>query len=762
MALGLHGSNGEAAWDVADIPNFLREFVTVKYFPSFDTIDTYLVSRKIISGLMGNMLRAMKDFIHQALVHLDPNLYTVETIEEGLCRHPELTVKLTEAFKYKFDPDYVDYNHYLEIRKTFFDDLARLDTGQEENDNRRKNILRQGMSFIHHILKTNFYRLNYTALSFRLDPSYLDQIPFDRLKKFPELPYAIFFFKGMHFIGFHIRFKDLSRGGLRTVYPDPEHLIQERNNVFTECYQLAFTQHKKNKDIPEGGSKGIIFLKPFTRLESESLILQNELETAKISSAEIDQKMKKFAEEQKIEYLHQAQRAYIESFITIVNCDPDGKIRAKNIIDYWRRPEYIYLGPDENMHDDMIQWIANFSKKYGYKPGSSFISGKPRVGINHKEYGVTSLGINVYMEAVLEYLGLDPAKAPFTIKMSGGPDGDVAGNQIYNLYRYFPDTAKILALTDISGTIFDPEGLKLSDLVNLFKQGRPIRYYPPENLHEGGFLVDKSAVRHTTAYTQQTLCWKRWQGRLIDDWISGSDMNQLCRNNVHQVNADIFIPAGGRPRTLNEFNYRDFLDKEGIPTSRAIIEGANLYISPRARLELEKLGVLIIKDSSANKTGVICSSFEVLCGLALGDEKFLANKSKLVDEILARLKVCALNEAHLLLRTHKSTGEYLTTLSDKISERINHFTYQLLDSLDAIPLSNNPNDPMMQTFLSYCLPLLRNSFRDELIKEIPEHHKKAIIACHIAAQLVYNRGLDWYPTIVDILPILVAQNEINL
>ncbi len=758
MVLGLHGSNGQAAWDAADIPDFLREFATVKYFASFDYIDQQLVNKKIISGTMGNLLRAMMYFIHQALVHIDHNLYTLENVEEALCRHPELTTQLIEAFKQKFDPDFVDYEGYLATRQQFLTDINKLDTGHEENDVRRKNILRQAMSFIQHTLKTNFYRHNYTALSFRLDPKYLDDIPFDRQKKFPELPYAIFFIKGMHFFGFHIRFKDLSRGGLRTVYPDTEHLIQERNHVFTECYNLAYTQHKKNKDIPEGGSKGIIFLRPFDRLESESLILQNELEAAKIPAGEIEQKMSKFRQEQRVEYLHQAQRSYVESLITIINCDPDGKIRAKYIIDYWKRPEYIYLGPDENMHDDMIRWIAEFSKKYDYKPGSSFISGKPKVGINHKEYGVTSLGINVYMKAMLNYLGIDPKKDTFTLKMSGGPDGDVAGNQIYNLYKYYPKTAKLLALTDISGTILDPDGLDLKELADLFKEGRPIKHYPPEKLHEGGFLVDKTAKRYTAAYIQQTLCWRKQNGKLIEDWISGSDMNQLYRHNVHQVKADIFIPGGGRPRTLNDSNYKDFLDEQGKPTARAIIEGANLYLTPRARYELEKLGVLIIKDSSANKTGVICSSFEVLCGLALGDETFLANKPILVAEILERLKTCAANEAQLLLRTYKETGEPLTNISDKISEGINCFTYELLDHLDPLPLSERSDDPMMQTFFDYCLPTLRERFSKELIKEIPDHHKKAIIACHIGAQLVYKRGLNWYPSIVDILPILIKES----
>ncbi len=761
MVLGLHGSNGKAVWDVAEIPDFLRELGTIKFFSSLDEIDRLLVNKGVVSGNMGNLLRSMKSFIHQALVHVDANIYTLEHVEEGLCRHPELIAQLCEAFKRKFDPDFADYDHYLTLREKFVKDVEKLDTGQELNDTRRKNILLQAMNFIHHTLKTNFYRLNYTALSFRLDPKYLDFIPFDRSKKFPELPYAIFFMKGMHFFGFHIRFKDLSRGGLRTVIPEQSELIvAERNTIFTECYNLAWTQHMKNKDIPEGGAKGVIFLRPFDRLESESLILQNELEASKIAPKEIEMRLEKFCQAQKIEYLHQAQRSYIESLITIVNCDPDGRLRPKYVIDYWKKAEYLYLGPDELMHDEMIQWIADYSKRYDYRPGSAFISGKPKSGINHKQYGVTSLGVNVYMETALKFIGIDPNLSEFSVKMSGGPDGDVAGNEIHNLFRFYPKTAKLKALIDISGTIFDPEGLNLESLDNLFKQGKPIKYYPPEKLHEGGFLLDKNAKRHTSAFVQHTLCWRKVKDKIGEDWLSGSDMNALLRNNIHQVKTDVFIPSGGRPRTLNETNIKDFLDETGAPTSRVIIEGANLYLTPKAREKLEKLGTILIKDSSANKTGVICSSFEVLCGLTLGDETFIANKLKLVEEILERLKLCAKNEGELLLRTHQETEEPLSIISDRISQRINYFTYQILDALDTQTLSEDPNDPLLKCFLSYCLPTLRTQFQDELLKKIPEHHKKAIIACHIAAKLVYSKGLNWFPSIVDILPILLAQKEV--
>lgn len=758
MTLELHGANGQAVEDVADILEFLREFATVKYFASFDRFDEELVSKGYVTGNAANILRAMAYFIHQALVHIDPNLYTFENIVEGLCRHPEITAMLTEMFKWKFHPELHNDERYEGLKEQFINTVERLDTGQEENDLRRKTILRMGLMMVEYTLKTNAYRLNFTGLSFRLDPKYLDEIPFDRSKKFPELPFAIFFIKGMHYFGYHIRFRDLARGGLRTVFPEQkERMIYERNTIFTECYNLAYTQHLKNKDIPEGGAKGLIFLKPFERLGSEADIYKRELDRKNTPTEEATQKIAQFKQEQNLEYLYQAQRSYVECLTTIVNCEPDGALKARRIVDYWQKPEYLYLGPDENMHDSMILWIAEYSKRHGYKPGTSFITSKPTAGINHKEYGVTSLGVNVYMSEFLKYIGIDPKKEPFTIKIAGGPDGDVAGNQIHNLYKFYPHQAKLLALIDISGAAFDPEGLDLKELSHLFELGRPIAFFDRTKLHPGSYLIDKTKRRETSPIAQQMLLTKNNEGSLAEEWLSGSEVNHLLRETINKTQTDVFIPAGGRPRTLNESNWKEFLDESGRPTSKIIIEGANLYLTPHARKELEKLGCLIVKDSSANKTGVICSSFEVLCGLTLGDAKFVENKEILVKEILERLSHLALSEAQLLIREHKENSTPLTEISAKVSERINQFTYQLLDHLESISLGKNPKDPLVHCFLDYCPKTLQDHFLDALLSEIPDQHKKAIIACHIGARLVYKKGLHWFPSIVDILPIVLEE-----
>jgi len=755
MSLGIHGMNGKAAWETANIEDLLKELVTLRYFEGLETIESTFVDTRLISGNMGNLVKSMVYFIHQVLVHADANMYSLPQIEEGLCRHPELVVQILQAFELKFHPDKHDMAGYQKMRTHVSSLTENLDTGNETNDKRRKNILKQAINFIEYTLKTNFYRNNKTAHSFRLDPNYLDHVPYDKKEKFPELPYAIFFMKGFHYLGFHIRFKDLSRGGLRTVVPERlEQMLSERNNVFTECYGLAYTQQKKNKDIPEGGAKGIIFVEPNEKIQTEKDIYQKELEEAGFPSDVIEEKLKEYLKEQKLEHMHQAQRSYIESFITLLNCEPNGKIKAKHIVDYWKKPEYVYLGPDENMHNEMIEWIASYSKYYGYKPGGAFISSKPSAGINHKEFGVTSLGVNVYMEEVLRYLGIDPKSDSFSIKMTGGPDGDVAGNEMANLYKLYPRTAKLLATIDVSGTIFDPEGLDLQAINTLFLEQKPIRFYPPEKLSDGGFLLDTKTKREQSAYAQQTLCYKKIGDKVIEEWLSGSEMNHLLRHNVHEVKADVFIPGGGRPRTLNENSISDFLDETGMPTSKAVVEGANLYLTPSARRVLEKLGTLVIKDSSSNKGGVTCSSFEVLSSLCLSEEEFLKEKTTLVPQILEIIKAQARDEARLLLRTHNETGKFLTDISDEISEKINGFMYELLDHFQTMTLSNDPKDPLIQALINYCPPLLREKYHKRILSEVPDIHKKAIIACHIASRLVYHRGLNWSPKVIDVLPLI--------
>lgn len=758
MSLALHGQNDQAAWEATDIKDFLQELATLKYFPDGDLIESTFVSAGLLSGNFSNFIRSLLTMTHQFLLHKNASVYDYDAIEQGFCKNPKLITEVCTAFAIRFDPEFSDRKKFTALEKDFFARVEKIDTGNLSIDNRHRDILKTAMLITKYTLKTNFYRKNKGALGFRLDPELLNHLPYKREEKFPELPFGIFFFQGRCFIGFHIRFKDLSRGGLRTVFPwKAEQAVWERENVFSECYNLAYTQQKKNKDIPEGGSKGVIFLEPYQEMHLESYIYEKELLMANTPDDEVKEKVKEYQNSLRNIYLYQAQRSYVYTLITLVNCRKDGKLKSIDIVDYYQKPEYIYLGPDENMHNSMIEWIAHHSVLTKYKPGKAFISSKPDVGINHKEYGVTSLGVNVYMHEVLKYLGIDPLKDHFTVKISGGPDGDVAGNQICNLHKYYKDTAKLLAITDVSGTMYDPDGLDLDELLRLFKEAKPINQYNPNKLHEGGFLLDLNTRREDKPYSQQTLCYKKEEGKLVKHWLVGNDTHHLFSHNLHQVAADIFIPAGGRPRTLNASNWQDFLDPTGEPTAKGIIEGANLYLTNDARKSLEKKGVILIKDSSANKGGVICSSLEVLIGLIMKDEDFLKHKRKIMQEVLDFIKDKAKKEATLLLQTRDATGKDLSDISDWISKKINTFTYAILDFLEDKEISKDPKDPLTQCLLRYCPKLFCQYYQDAILNKIPEVQQKAMIACYIASKVVYTKGLDWNPSITDILPLIVRE-----
>lgn len=109
-----------------------------------------------------------------------------------------------------------------------------------------------------------------------------------------------------------------------------------------------------------------------------------------------------------------------------------------------------------------------------------------------------------------------------------------------------------------------------------------------------------------------------------------------ARNTMHnRVVADAFIPAGGRPATIHEGNWEAYLRPDnGQPSSKLIVEGANLFLTAGARKAMHAAtGIPIVKDSSANKCGVICSSYEIISSMLLSHDEFAAVKPELVSAI---------------------------------------------------------------------------------------------------------------------------------
>jgi glutamate dehydrogenase len=210
------------------------------------------------------------------------------------------------------------------------------------------------------------------------------------------------------------------------------------------------------------------------------------------------------------------------------------------------------------------------------------------------------------------------------------------------------------------------------------------------------------------------------------------------------VSADLFIPAGGRPETIDVGNWHKYLGADGTPSAPVIIEGANSFITPAARLELQQQGVLILRDATANKCGVISSSYEIIGNLLLSEKEFMANKARYVADVLEILERRAADEARLIFRRHRESGSTLpcTEISTAISLEINLnyarlFTFfQKNTQLCREPL-------FRRVILSHLPRLLREDpkYRRRL-NRLPEKYLYAILASEIASSMVYHGDRD--------------------
>ncbi|MDJ0837072.1 MAG: NAD-glutamate dehydrogenase [Acidobacteriota bacterium] len=638
-----------------------------------------------------NLVRAMSVWTQIFLSKINPYYYSDERIRKTLMRDPEMLKELINYFRVKFDPRTGD-----DERKRLVHIGNEL-RGRISEINKRisRDIWEESFNFLHHIYKTNYFYPRKTGLAFRMDPAVL------RDEHYPNRPFGFFYMVGRGYRGFQVRYRDTARGGMRIVMPrDASQYEVAFAGLFDEVQGLSYAQQLKNKDIPEGGSKAVLLLQPGA-----------DKETAAIGA--------------------------VDSILNLITIDPETGKLDEAIIDYYGREEYIYLGPDENLTNDLIDAFVEQARRQGYRFPNAFMSSKPLAGINHKEYGVTSEGVNVFLENLLHEMGIDPRKQDFTVKMTGGPDGDVAGNELKILYREYGKHAKVVAIGDGLGAACDPEGLDWKELLRLVEESRSIRDFNAEVLSktEGAFVIP--------ADTKE---------------------NIRIRNKLHAVvKADILIPAGGRPYTVNSDNWNDYLDDDDTPTVKGIVEGANIFFTEEARDRLQEKGVMVFKDSSANKCGVICSSFEIISSLILEPEEFIKIKPTYVTQVLDKLRQKADFEAKLLLREYHERGkrDNLVELSKVLSSVINRVTDLVSASLDSLSEKEFRSALNDHIILSYVPDILAEKYHERILTDIPRSYRQAMISADVAAKLVYIEGITFLENLADEDVVQTVQTYVN-
>jgi glutamate dehydrogenase len=612
---------------------------------------------------------ALCSLVHQVLVKANPYAFARERLFSGVERALPQSTQIVDLLMARFNPTGAISDGEFLKRAGEIDADIDVKVGTEDI----RTMLHAMVEALRHTLRTNFFLPHRYALVLRIDPKFL------KTEERPELPYGSFFVHGRGFNGFHNRFQDIARGGLRVVKPSTlEQHAREAERLFDEVYALSYAQHLKNKDIPEGGAKAAILLEP---------------------DGEVNRSVK----------------AFVDSLLDLITPEPSTK---RVIVDRLGYEELIYLGPDENITPEHIEWIVDRAKKRGYGMPNAFMSSKPGAGINHKVYGVTSEGVNVFLNVALRARGFDPTARPFTVKITGGPDGDVAGNMIKILHRDYGDNARIVGIADGSGCGEDPDGLNVGELLRLVDKSLPI----------GDFDRTKLGAR----------------GRVVT--INDPDGVPL-RNTMHnRVIADAFVTGGGRPNTIHGKNWKDFLTSEGVPSSGIIVEGANLFLTPEARQSLSEAGCLIIKDSSANKCGVICSSYEISACMLVSEAEFLAMKSVYVEQVLGKLRELARREALLLMSEHRRHPQVaLPDASTTLSKVANRAAVAIEAGISG--WSDSDQQLARQLVLDHLPKVLLERVGDRLWTLLPKAYTNWMMAKSLAMRMVYREGIEFLETV---------------
>jgi glutamate dehydrogenase (NAD(P)+) len=208
--------------------------------------------------------------------------------------------------------------------------------------------------------------------------------------------------------------------------------------------------------------------------------------------------------------------------------------------------------PDVGTSPRVMAWVMDtFSMKKGYvEPG--VVTGKPiALGGSGGRLEATGRGLLFITRETLKRIGRDLADS--TIAIQGF--GNVGSNAAKLLHAA---GARVVAVSDVSGAIYDPRGLDMPRVLAYYRETGQLRGFP------GTQLLDNE---------------------------------QLLRLNV-----DVLLPAAMEAQ-ITEQNAAEV-------QARVVVEGANGPTTPEADEILARRGILLVPDILANAGGVVVSYFE--------------------------------------------------------------------------------------------------------------------------------------------------------
>lgn len=221
-------------------------------------------------------------------------------------------------------------------------------------------------------------------------------------------------------------------------------------------------------------------------------------------------------------------------------------------------PDVDIPAPDMGTDAQTMAWIMDtYSQELGFaQPG--VVTGKPvEIGGSLGRAGATGLGVVFIAEKALEKLDMKMAGATFVIQGFGNVGTHAAINA-------FNRGAKILAVSDVSGGLHNPNGLDIPDLLRYVAENKVIKGY--------------------------------------------TKAEPISNEELLQLKCDVLAPCA-MENQITEANAAKI-------SCKVVVEGANGPTNNAATKILHERDIMICPDILANGGGVIVSYFEWVQGIA--------------------------------------------------------------------------------------------------------------------------------------------------
>jgi glutamate dehydrogenase (NAD(P)+) len=215
-------------------------------------------------------------------------------------------------------------------------------------------------------------------------------------------------------------------------------------------------------------------------------------------------------------------------------------------------PEKDVPAPDVNTNEQVMAWVMDTYSMHVGHTTTAIVTGKPIIlggSLGRRE--ATGRGVMITTREAAKHLGIDIKGAKIAVQGFGNV-GSVSADLLSRI------GAKVVAVTDWKGGVYNPAGLDIDDLIAWTQKNKTVAGYAKAEALEGSQLFELD----------------------VDVLIPAALENQITMQNAAKIKAKI------------------------------IAEGANGPTMPDADNHLHDRGVFIIPDILANAGGVTTSYFE--------------------------------------------------------------------------------------------------------------------------------------------------------